>query len=174
MGYYIANQGVQQGPIEVQDLVRHGLRPDTLVWTEGMAAWQRADTVAELMGLLQITPTQTIPLQAAPAPAVVTAGVPGGEMLSYRTPMQSQPNGMAIASMVLGIVSFPLFLFWCIGAIPAILAIVFGFIARGKISRQETQVGGGMALTGLILGFLYIGMAGLAIAMIAVLAANTP
>ena len=59
----------------------------------------------------------------------------------------TRTNGLAVASMVCS------FFFWFY-AIPAIVAIVLGFIARGQIKRSNgTQTGGGMALTGIIIGF---------------------
>ena len=61
---------------------------------------------------------------------------------------QSRTNGMAIASLVCGIVG-------CFYGVPAILAIVFGFVARGQIKR-EPQQGSGMALAGIILGIAWI------------------
>ena len=49
--FYAAN-GQQQGPFgdaQLRDLISNGtVRPDTLVWTEGMAGWQKA---AEVPGL---------------------------------------------------------------------------------------------------------------------------
>jgi hypothetical protein len=77
-------------------------------------------------------------------------------------------NGMAIASMVLGIVSvLPCCCF--IGIIPGILAVVFGFIARSTIDKSMgAQKGKEMALTGIILGFLSIGLTvGYSVPMIA-------
>src|SRR5712692_5698320 len=45
MAWYYASNGHQLGPVEeaaLDDLVRQGVvRDDTLVWKEGMAAWQR-------------------------------------------------------------------------------------------------------------------------------------
>jgi hypothetical protein len=52
-------------------------------------------------------------------------------------------NGLAIASMVLGIVWV-----WWIGSI---LALVFGFVARKQI-RERGQRGDGMAIAGIVLG----------------------
>src|SRR4029453_18658218 len=50
--FYAAN-GQQQGPFgdaQLRDLISQGtVRPDTLVWSEGMAGWQKA---AEIPGLL--------------------------------------------------------------------------------------------------------------------------
>lgn len=76
-------------------------------------------------------------------------------------PVQPKPvnNGFAIASMVLGIISIPLSCCCYIGAIPAILAIIFGFIARNQISESfGAQTGDGMALAGIIMGFCTIGI----------------
>ncbi|MDE2379468.1 DUF4339 domain-containing protein [Bradyrhizobium sp.] len=51
--WFYASEGKQQGPfpeVQFRDLIVQGVvRPDTLVWTEGMAGWQRA---AEIPGLL--------------------------------------------------------------------------------------------------------------------------
>jgi uncharacterized membrane protein len=55
----------------------------------------------------------------------------------------SSTNGLAIASMVLGIVWV-----WWIGSI---LALIFGFVARRQI-RERGQKGDGMAITGIVLG----------------------
>jgi hypothetical protein len=52
---------------------------------------------------------------------------------------------MAIASMVLGI----LWLDW----IGSVLALIFGFVARSQI-RQRNQKGDGMAIAGIVLGFV--------------------
>ena len=66
-------------------------------------------------------------------------------------PSTSKTNGFAIASLILGIIP-------CTG-ITSILAIVFGFIARNQIQQSGgTQQGSGMALAGIILGFVWIGI----------------
>ena len=81
-------------------------------------------------------------------PPMVDAGYgypPGGAPYGYlATP---KTNGLAIASLVCS------FFFWLYG-IGAVLAIVFGFIARSQIKRSAgMQRGGGMALAGIIIGF---------------------
>jgi hypothetical protein len=65
-------------------------------------------------------------------------------------PPQRRTNGLAIASMVCGIVG-------CFYGIPAIVAIVLGFVARNQI-KQSHQEGKGMALAGIILGFSWIAL----------------
>jgi Domain of unknown function (DUF4190) len=56
-------------------------------------------------------------------------------------------NGLAIASLVLGI----LWLEW----IGAILAVIFGHIALGQI-KQRQQGGRGLAIAGITLGWIWI------------------
>lgn len=183
MGYYLANDGTQAGPYELADLLSKGLKPDSLVWTEGMADWQAAATVPEVAALLA-APAEVgagesnavNPVSASvpfpPGVAGTTSSPPSARpnMMAYRTANQDPGNGLAVASMVLGIVSFPLLIFYCAGFITAILAIVFGFIARGKIHRGETQVGKGMATAGIIMGVIYFV---LAIALIGLFTAIT-
>ena len=77
--------------------------------------------------------------------------------------LQQRTNGLAVASLVLGIV-------WVFG-IGSILAVIFGFVARRQIRESGGgQSGGGMALAGIILGF--VGVLGLIlwIALVAVVA----
>jgi hypothetical protein len=60
---------------------------------------------------------------------------------------------MAIASLILGIVSV---LGAAILLVPTILAIVFGHISLSRIHRDKSLGGSGIALAGLILGYMSI------------------
>lgn len=60
-------------------------------------------------------------------------------------------NGLAIASLVTGILGF----LW----ITPLLAIVFGHIALSQIKRTR-QGGRGLAIAGLILGYLWVALLG--------------
>ena len=66
----------------------------------------------------------------------------------YMYVQQPGTNGLAIASMVLGI----LWIYW----VGSILALIFGYIARGQI-RQRGQGGDGMAIAGIVLGWIGVG-----------------
>jgi hypothetical protein len=70
-------------------------------------------------------------------------------------------NGLAIASLVLGIV----WVYW----IGSILAVVLGHVALSQVKRDPRQTGRGMAIAGLVLG--YLGIAVLVLVIIAVVAA---
>lgn len=58
-------------------------------------------------------------------------------------------NGLAVASLVLGIVGILLQLFGVVN----ILAIVFGFVSKSQIDSGQGR-GRGMAVAGIVLGFI--------------------
>ena len=61
--------------------------------------------------------------------------------------MRQSTNGLAIASLVLGIV----WIYW----LGSILALIFGYIAKGQIDRSGgSQSGRGMAIAGIVLGWI--------------------
>ena len=66
----------------------------------------------------------------------------------YQQVQPRRTDGLAVASMVLGIV----WVFW----IGSILAVIFGHVARRRIAREGTA-GRGMATAGLVLGYIGIG-----------------
>jgi hypothetical protein len=60
-------------------------------------------------------------------------------------------NGLAIAALVLGLVG------WVPCGVGSILAIVFGFVARTQIRNSQGRQGGdGLAMAGIVLGFVAI------------------
>jgi hypothetical protein len=62
----------------------------------------------------------------------------------------ARTNGMAIASMVCGI----LWMYW----LGSILALVFGYVAKSQIDKSHgTQTGRGMAVAGIVLGWVGVG-----------------
>ena len=72
-------------------------------------------------------------------------------------PQTSQTSGLAIVSLVLGIVSYPMGCCYGVGLIPAIAAIVTGVIARQQIrSSRGLQSGEGLAIAGIVLGAILI------------------
>jgi hypothetical protein len=92
----------------------------------------------------------------APYPPVAYGQPVPGQPTPYGQPQYGQPpypyeypttgtNGLAIASMILGL----LWLFW----LGSFLAIILGHVARSQIKRRH-QGGGGMAIAGLVLGYL--------------------
>lgn len=76
----------------------------------------------------------------------------------YPYPPARSTNGMAIASMVLGIV----WVYW----IGSILALIFGYLALSEI-RKSKQAGEGMAIAGIVLGWVGVGILVIVLLMIA-------
>jgi hypothetical protein len=83
-----------------------------------------------------------------PAP-VPPPGGPHG-LRPYAPVAAPSTNGMAVASLVLGI----LWIYW----IGSVLALIFGYIARQQINQaQGMQQGRGMATAGIVLGWIGVG-----------------
>jgi hypothetical protein len=83
----------------------------------------------------------------------------GNPYAPYGQVAQTKTNGLAIAALICGCAGFLLF-------IPGILGIIFGFIARGQIKRSNgRQKGDGMALAGIIVGFGWVALLVLTIAL---------
>lgn len=70
-------------------------------------------------------------------------------------PPAGKMNGLAIASMVLGIV----WIYW----IGSLLAVIFGHVALNQVKRDTTQKGKGFAVAGVALGWTGLGIFGLLI-----------
>jgi hypothetical protein len=96
----------------------------------------------------------------APPPPIGAPGSyppPGayGQYPGYPPPgiAPGSTNGLAVAALVLGIVG------WIPCGIGSLLAVVLGFVARSQIRDSRGRQGGdGLALAGIILGFIGIGL----------------
>jgi type II secretory pathway pseudopilin PulG len=89
-------------------------------------------------------------LNVPPAPSQQPSQYPP-QAQPYRAYQPPKTDGGAIASMVLGIASFVL----CLSLFTGIPAIILGHISRSKIKKSMGRLqGDGLALTGLILGYI--------------------
>lgn len=68
-------------------------------------------------------------------------------------PGQSSTNGLAIGSLVCGLVSLPGYIF-CLGFPLGIIAIVLGIVALNQIDPASGQKGKEMAIAGIVVGGL--------------------
>ena len=97
--------------------------------------------------------TKWAPVPAAEA-ATQLAPMPAAPPAPYVQPPYAygpRTNSLAVASLVTGILSWLL----C-PLLGGVLAVIFGHVSRGQIKRSG-EGGGGMAIAGLILGYLNIG-----------------
>jgi Domain of unknown function (DUF4190) len=76
---------------------------------------------------------------------------PYGPPVGYPYAPPPKTNGMAVASLVLGI----LWIYW----IGSILALVFGYVAKNQI-RERGEQGAGLATAGIVLGWVGVGILG--------------
>jgi len=143
--WYYARDGEETGPVTmetIQLLASTGqLTVDDYLWTDGMPEWAAAGDVPGVFA---------DPYAASPASephdrtvsAVASAGGGSG----------SQIAPMAVASFVLGLLGTSILYF-----MGSILAIVFGHIALKQIQESDEKLGGrGLAISGLILGYLVV------------------
>jgi hypothetical protein len=134
--WFYARDNQRHGPVSLETvqhlLAARALTRDSLVWREGMVNWLPKSAVPELQASLNI--------YAGPS-----AHYPGMATMA--------PNsGLAIASMICGIVSI---LLCYVNALAAIPAVICGHMALKKISRSEQPMAGrGMAIAGLVTGYI--------------------
>jgi hypothetical protein len=89
-----------------------------------------------------VGPPTVAPLPAAPTPA-----------MAYRSAAVPAGNGMAVASLVLGVLAIVFAFMWFFGLLSLVLAplaLIFGWIGLGR--SRERGVGGGQAIAGIICG----------------------
>jgi hypothetical protein len=92
--------------------------------------------------------------------------VPYGQPQWQPEPPKKTTNGFSIAALVLGICWV-----WGIGSI---LALVFGYIGKSQIDKSQGRQGGrGMAVAGIVLGWIGIGLLILWIVLVAVAASHS-
>jgi hypothetical protein len=98
-------------------------------------------------------PVSGLPSPYPPVSAVPyqPAGYPqAAQRIAVQPPLTS---GMATASMVLGILG--VLGGWCLFGLPCILAVILGHIALRE-TRDGTRSGHGMAVAGLVLGYVFV------------------
>jgi hypothetical protein len=109
---------------------------------------------------------------AAGMPATPGAAMAPGYQPLPRPGIRPRTNMMAVTSLVLGVVQFAgWFIFLLPGLLAAILAIVLGFVSMTQM-RRAGESGRGLAITGIVLGFLGIIVVGI-LAIVGIASANS-
>jgi Domain of unknown function (DUF4190)/GYF domain 2 len=134
----IGADGKEYGPVSLdrmrQWIAEGRVNARTQMQAPGSQEWQQASDIPEVSSLL---------VSHGPTPAS-TPGIAAQPASGQGAPQK----GLAVTSLVLGILAF----LTCFTNIPAIIC---GHIAFSRAGRDPAQYGGrGMALTGLILGYL--------------------
>ena len=162
--WFYGKEGQQYGPIDEVSLsarIATGeIGPQDLVWNEGMDSWKPLQEVRQLISIPIGNDSQAQDLETQPPELLQSPYAPpvaGPEGASY-TPGPSLPvtNGLAIASMICGIFSLVLFCF-CGGIFLGIPAVICGHLSLNQLNVPgNVQQGRGMAIAGLICGYLGI------------------
>ncbi len=151
----IGADGGEYGPITADQLrqwiVEGRANAQTRARAEGSLEWK------PLIEFLEFAPD----LSAKSTPTPATAPVP---ITIGPIPVAPRNNPMAIAGMVMGIISLP-FACCCLGLPFNVLAIIFSLIALSQIKADPiTERGRGMAIAGLVLGLVSLLLAALRMA----------
>lgn len=150
MQYHVAKNGEKSGPFDKEEVYRRlvsgELNSNDLGWCEGMAEWEPL--------------SKLIPPQTPPIPAAIQS-VFGPSAAGSSAPLpDAKTSGMAVASMICGILGLLLWL-------PCIPAIILGHLGLSAIKKSAGALkGSGMAVAGLVTGYIMIA----ALPVIAILA----
>jgi len=131
----LGSDQTEYGPVTAEQVGRwiaeRRLSAQSLARPEGVSTWQPLANFPEFAAALA---------SVAPMPALLPtqrAGSPSGAT-----------NGMAIASLVMGGLSFS-----CCGCgLFGLLAVVFGAVALSQLNQQPQQGGKPLAIAGIVLG----------------------
>jgi Domain of unknown function (DUF4190)/GYF domain 2 len=131
------NRGTTSLGIFPEQEVRDGLSagrfaPTDIGWREGMATWQPLSQFPEFGGNAAL-------------------GVASIQSTAVATPVVAKTEPLAIWSLVLSLVGL-----FCCGFIVGIGGVVCGHLALSKLQREPQLQGRGLAIAGLIIGYLAI------------------
>ncbi|MDO7876367.1 DUF4339 domain-containing protein [Hymenobacter sp. ASUV-10] len=133
--YYISNGQEPAGPFVLTDLTKHGLKPSSMIWHEGMPDWQPAIVVSEVHALLPKLPP---PLRKSPPPIPQNSSahnsIPSAP--TYKTPIYTPPLTQKKSAVL------PDRKLWIIGggtvaALVAFLLLTSGVLRTPSISYVE-------------------------------------
>ncbi len=138
MEWYYSNSGVQSGPVSIEELraklASGEVSGADLVWRDGMTDWMPASVVAELASGVRSMPA-----------------VPG----SATYPMAPETPGMAVASLICGLVGLVGFFACWVPGLAGIGGIICGHKALRMMKGNEARyTGKGLAIGGLVTGYL--------------------
>lgn len=155
MQWYYSKNSTQLGPVEEPELhaklASGEVGAADMVWREGMVDWVVVSTVPELMAVIRAGHAQ------GPASPYAPPIVPGAAPMPV--PMGPPTSGLAIASMVCGILSLSTCMCMLFTGVFAIPAVICGHMALNRINEPGARISGrGMAIAGLITGYLSIGL----------------
>jgi hypothetical protein len=149
MQWYYSKNGVQLGPVAESDLRAKlsvgEVSATDMVWKDGMKDWLPASTTPEFAAVSPLAGAAVNPYHAPTTQPQHPAGYPG-----YAPPAAT--SGLAIASLVCGILGIVSCLYLSFLGIPAVIC---GHLSLSKIKNSTTPIDGrGLAIAGLVMGYI--------------------
>lgn len=92
MQYWINHNGVQSGPVDLEDLKQMGLTSRAYVWHEGLADWAKITQLPELQGLYEMEAGEPIDLQQEAPVTGTDEPVVGQPYQQRQEPQPTQPQ----------------------------------------------------------------------------------
>ena len=154
MNIYIHKNEEQLGPFndaQISEALTSGvISLEDLAWKEGLTEWVR---LGDLLHQTQKIPT---PVQARPTAKAnfIQPSISGRENTPSIVAKKNEP--LSIWALVLGVVSLATLFLCGVGGFVGIPAVICGHFALSRIKRQPLLGGRGMAIAGLISGYLSI------------------
>ena len=146
MEWFYAKHGQQQGPVDLETLkakFQSGeIAPTDLVWREGMGEWVAAETLSELT-------TPPAGAEPAPSPQAAVSGT-GPEVTGEQAVAQPAPGmasgvpqgtpGLAIASLVCGIIGICGACCYGLGIFPCLAAVISGHMQMKRYKETPGEI----------------------------------
>ncbi|MCB1062619.1 MAG: DUF4339 domain-containing protein [Verrucomicrobiae bacterium] len=163
MDWFYANERDEQVPVGEEELKAlaesGGLRPETLVWNASMTDWKPCREVKPEWFLAAATTLAPSPYLKSSSMAVAASDPTPTLPNRYRSSGAQQTDGLALASLICGI-SGLVFLSCYLAGLPiSIAAVICGHLSRQRLIREGNTSSAGLALAGLITGYISIGIA---------------
>ena len=157
MQIHIARDGKQLGPFSLEEINRQ-LAAGTLslsdnAWYEGASGWAPLSTVPGVATGAAST-AATTSAAATPSAAPAPAAAAGAPIVPTPVVVAAPTEPLAIWSLVLSIVGF--LGFCCGGPILGIAGVVCGHLGLSKINANPQLQGRGLAMAGLIIGYIAV------------------
>ena len=150
--WYYGKDNTQHGPVseqEIHALVSSGqINSSSIIWREGMTDWIPLKDVPEF---------QSISASAGDSAAPYASPQTNSPQSVQHMPVIAAPtSGLSIAALVCGILGC---ITCYIGGFFGLPAVICGHMSLKKIKNSPTPIGGkGMAIAGLICGYIGIAM----------------
>lgn len=163
MDWYYANERDEQIQVseeELKALAEGGtIRPDSLVWNESMSDWKPCR---------EMKPEWFSPAERSAPTALAASGPVAAAPQAATAPMAQQPpahyrtaqptDGLALTSLICSIAGLAFMSCYGAGLPFSIAGVICGHLCRRRLVAQGNNTSAGLALAGLIIGYVGIGL----------------